>query len=61
MKVDLSKPMTAQQRSEYINELLRSKTLTEQEKNSPVSGCVSSDLDKENNLVQIQYSGDLGE
>ena len=29
MKVDLSKPMTAQQRSEYINELLSSNTLTE--------------------------------
>ena len=59
MKIDLSKPMTPEQRSEYINEILSQRALTEPERNIPVSGCVSADLDKENIRVQVEYNGYL--
>ena len=59
MKIDLSKPMTPEQRHEYINEILSQSTLTELERNTPVFGCVSGDLDKENIRVQVEYNGYL--
>ena len=60
MKCDLSKPMTPEQRRDYINEILSQGTLTELERNTPVSGCVSGDLDKENIRVQAEYHGYVG-